>query len=101
MSLHICSATNTHGGKVVVRMGYDRPLEYIFCTVLSENGEVLYSNLSDANAGTEQQDVEYYRPILKKLGIAVPEEMFSAITADQLQRVGNKVVHHNAASRKE
>jgi hypothetical protein len=97
MSLHICSTTNTHCGKVVVRVGYDRPLEYIFCTVLSENGEVLYSNLSDANAGTERQDIEYCRPIL----IAVPEEMFSAIAADQLQRVGNKVVHHNAASRKE
>ena len=100
MSLHICSATNTHGGKVVVRMGYDRPLEYIFCTVLSENGEVLYSSLSDANAGTDQQDVEYYRPILKNLGITVPEEMFTGTKADQLQRAGNKVVHHNITSRK-
>ena len=89
MSQHIYEGDNA---KVV--LGYDRPLDYVFCTV-ERGGEVIYSNLSDKNAGTEQQDVRYYRSALDRLGVTVPEEMFAAVESDQRNRVGNRVVHHS------
>jgi len=77
-------------GDVEVRMGYDRPLDFVFCTV-AVRGEIEYSNLGDPNAGTECQDVEYYRPILETLSIQVPDAMFMEIKEDQINRVGNRV----------
>ena len=75
-------------------MGYDRPLDYVFCTVMSEDGEVTYSNLDDDDAGTDQQDANYFRPVLKKLGLHVPESVFQEVATDQRLRVGNRVVTH-------
>lgn len=79
-----------------VTLGYDRPLNYVFCTVEDKEGDILYSNLDDENAGCEQDDVNYYRPILDELGIKVPEQMFVEVAKDQLRRVGNRVVVHGA-----
>jgi len=90
MSQHIYEDDNTR-----VVLGYDRPLGYVFCTV-ERGGEMIYSNLSDADAGTEQQDVRYYRSVLDRLGVTVPEEMFAAVESDQRARVGNRVVHHSS-----
>jgi hypothetical protein len=77
-------------GSVEVRMGYDRPLDFVFCT-LEINGEMEYSNLSDENAGTDCQDVTYYRDVLRKRGVFVPDEMLVEVGEDQVNRVGNKV----------
>jgi hypothetical protein len=77
-----------------VVLGYDRPLDYVFCTV-ERGGEVIYSNLSDADAGTEQQDVRYYRSVLDRLGVTVPEELFATVESDQRAKVGNRVVYHS------
>jgi hypothetical protein len=88
MSQHIYSQ-----GNVEVRMGYDRPLDYVFCTV-SIRDEVVYSNLSDEDAGTDCQDVDYYRCVLNSLKIEIPEEMFADVKDDQVHRVGNRVKHH-------
>jgi sensor domain CHASE-containing protein len=49
-------------------MGYDRQLDYVFC-VVERGGETVYSNLADPEAGTDQQDVEYFRPVLERLGL--------------------------------
>ena len=64
------------GGRVTVTMGYDRPLDYVFLLVEDHESDILYSNLGDPHAGTEQRSVDYYRPILKGLGITLPESMF-------------------------
>jgi hypothetical protein len=96
MSQHILTTTMREGRKVTVTLGYDRPLDYVFCTVLDEDDDVIYSNLDDEIAGTELQDVEYFRPILKGLGIHVPETIFDEVNSDQLLRVGNRIVHHTA-----
>lgn len=80
-------------GGVEVRMGYDRPLDFVFCT-LEINGEMEYSNLSDENAGTFCQDVVYYRDVLRRLGVDVPEEMLTNVREDQIGRIGNKVVEY-------
>lgn len=86
-------------GRFQVLMGYDRPLDYVFC-VVDEIGkqEPIYSNLDDENAGCEQQDVDYYRQVLEELGVAVPESMFFEVRQDQEQRIGNRVVNHSQES---
>ena len=101
MSQHKHSTVSQDGRKVTVTLGYDRPLDYVFCTVmqegvgLAEGEEVLYSTLGDDAAGTDQQEVDYFRPILAALGIRVPESMFTEVALDQLQRVGNRTVVHD------
>lgn len=94
MSRHIYQTTNSDGDNVTVEMGYDRPLKFVFCTVKDAQGELLYSNLSDPQAGTSQQYVAYYAGVLEKLGIEVPDSLFDAVEYDQLNEIGNKVVVH-------
>lgn len=96
MSQHILKTTMNRGQKVTVTLGYDRPLDYVFCTVLDKDNDVIYSNLDDELAGTELQDADYFRPILRELGIHVPEMIFDEVNSDQILRVGNRVVYHTA-----
>lgn len=96
MSQHILNTTMSKKRKVTVMMGYDRPLDYVFCTVMNSDGDVIYSNLDDDRAGTDLQHAEYFRPILRQLGIKVPDEMLTAVKSDQLLHVGNRVVYHSA-----
>ena len=99
MSQHILNTTMSKKRKVTLMMGYDRPLDYVFCTVMNEEGDVIYSNLDDDRAGTDLQDVEYFRPVLQQLGIKVPEEMLTEVKSDQTLHVGNRVVYHSAERR--
>lgn len=94
MSQHIFHTKTASGEGATVTMGYDRPLDYVFCTVVAENGNILYSNLDDEHAGTHQKDVEYFRPVLAKLGFPVPESMYREVVSDQDQRIGNRVLVH-------
>ena len=98
MSQHKHSTLSRDGKKVAVTLGYDRPLDYVFCTVIQdgegmeEGEEILYSNLSDDNAGTHLQDVDYFRHVVAELGISIPDSMFTEVEIDQLERLGNKTV---------
>jgi hypothetical protein len=96
MSRHEFRLSDGGDKTVTVVLGYDRPLDYVFCTVVREGEEdsPLYSNLDDDEAGLHQQDTNYFRPVLSKLGINVPEQMFLEVEADQLSRVGNREVDH-------
>lgn len=94
MSQHTYRTRTSNKKKVIVTLGYDRPLDFVFCSVLDEHESVIYSNLDDDNAGTELQDVDYYRSVLLDLGIRVPEEIFGEVKSDQLLRVGNRAVDH-------
>lgn len=96
MSQHSCQTRNTGGELVSVLMGYDRPLDYVFCTVASSDGTIIYCNLDDPQAGTDQQDVRYYQSILERLHIAVPESMYLETARDQEERIGNRYVVHSA-----
>jgi len=101
MSQHILTTTTSRGRKVTVTMGYDRPLDYVFCTVTDTDGGVIYSNLDDEMAGTELQDVEYFKLALRKLGIKVPETMFMEVKSDQALRIGNREEHYIVEPRRE
>ena len=94
MSQHVFRTTSLNGDPVTVTLGYDRPLDYVFCLVQDPHGECLYSNLADPDAGTEQQSVDYFRPVLVGLGIAVPSQIFVEVESDQLNAVGNRWVDH-------
>ena len=94
MSQHIYKTSNSAGELVTILMGYDRPLDFVFCTVTDGNDEVVYCNLDDSDAGTEQQDVNYYGPLLWELGITVPESVYREVISDQQSRIGNRLVVH-------
>ena len=98
MSQHIFKTSIAQGQRVTVTMGYDRPLHYVFCTVITEDDDVIYSNLDDEDAGIHQQQVNYYRTVLLRLGLSVPEAMFREVESDQLSAVGNRVVIHRMES---
>jgi hypothetical protein len=76
-------------------MGYDRPLDFVFCTVFNKADMVLYSNLDDDAAGTDTQDILYFKPILDRLGIDIPAIIFAAVSADQSAKVGNLTRTYN------
>ena len=100
MSQHRYSTKSKDGKQVIVTLGYDRLLDYVFCTVIQESEgtneeeEVLYSDLSDNEAGTDLQDVDYFRGVLNELGISVPDALFTEVKSDQFYRVGNRTVFH-------
>ena len=96
MSQHIFRTVDGNGIAVTVTLGYDRPLDFVFCTVMDAQDEPIYTNLDDDDAGTHQQDIDYYRPLLTRLGIEVPEVMFAEVESDQTNVVGNRVVDHTA-----
>lgn len=96
MSRHTFRLRDGDDKTVTVVLGYDRPLNYVFCTVTrkGEEDRPIYTNLADRRAGTRQQDVDYFRSVLALLGIELPEQMFLEVEADQLMRVGNRDVDH-------
>ena len=98
MSQHIFKTTDAQGNDVTVKMGYDRPLNFVFCTVMNREDDVIYSNLDDDDAGTHQQNVDYYRSVLEALGLNVPQSIFQEVAADQRGRVGNRIVTHSAVN---
>jgi hypothetical protein len=79
-------------------MGYDRVLDYVFCCLSmrgAEEGEIVYSNLSDPAAGCSCQDVNYFRAKLGEFAVTVPESMYTEVARDQAERVGNREVDHH------
>jgi len=114
MSNHIFD-TRYQDRDVRVTLGYDRPLGHVFLTVLRTESEepessyadqaedveldsddddgVIYSNLSDPDAGFSQ-GLDYYRAKLTSLAITVPESMFRETEEDALRCAGNRVVRH-------
>lgn len=96
MSRHEFRLCDDDEKTVTVTLGYDRSLNYVFCTVMREGEEdcPIYSNFDDEEAGLEQQDINYFRPILSGLGIDLPEQMFLEVEADQFMRIGNRDADH-------
>ncbi len=80
--------TQSPTGPVEVILGWDRPLQECFCTVmpLSEEDPGDYSsflfnpNMADANGVADE---------LKAAGILVPSTMLDALRQDQFSNAGN------------
>lgn len=84
MSQHVYETKNGDGKAVTVMIGYERRLDYVFCTVADANGDLLYTSISDENAGFSQQEVDYFRHVLEGLGVKVPQSVFEAVEKDQI-----------------
>lgn len=98
MSQHTYS-TQYQSRPIRITLGYDRPLRNVFMTVLrldagDDEDEVVYSNLGDSGAGTDCDDVDYFRRVLQALNITVPESMFVETLRDQVGDIGNRTVDH-------
>lgn len=91
MSTH-CFETIHDGKRVIVQLGYDRPLGHLFMVVQAASGqdEPIYSNLFQADPFV--MTVTDYQHALKQLGIVVPQAMFEAVEFDRLTNAGNRVV---------
>ena len=105
MSHHIFQ-TALNGRPVTVDLGWDRPLQYVFMTVSSQDlkdhpdddsSPYLYSTLDDETLPIQgTQSVEYFQDRLTELGISVPSIMLQSVQDDQNQDVGNKTVAYQA-----
>ena len=81
---------------VSVQMGFDRPLGGFHCTVTEAGGKerIVYCNLDDPclTASGLATTASYFKPILARLGVKSPSDVFDAVQYDGDQRVGNKRV---------
>ena len=108
MSHHIFQ-TALNGRPVTVDLGWDRPLQYVFMIVSSQDlkdhpdddsSPYLYSNLNDERLPIQgTQSVEYFQDKLIELGISVPSIMLKSVQDDQDQDLGNKTVEYQADGR--
>jgi hypothetical protein len=102
MSQHYLDTQTKDGQSVTVLMGWDRPLQFVPCSVLidrqddfSPTGEILYSNLDEGIPFTHRVELSYYTTILaERFGITLPNEMLGAITADIASNAGNRVEYY-------
>lgn len=84
------------GAEVEVLMGWDRPLQHVFMVVedlSDESGDYLYSNLYEPNMSA--LTLEYFRGVLDRLQIQVPESMFQEVEIDRRNNAGNRFVVHS------
>jgi len=96
--------TQLDGEKVVVMLGWDRPLSGYFMVVIrpfehtDEDGETypdeeyLYSNIEDPNLrlGLSSRPT-YFKEKLTELGITIPDKIFHIIDNDGQLNKGNDV----------
>lgn len=83
---------------IEVLLGWDRPLQHVFLVVedLSDDddGGTLYNNLQEADPS--RLTLEYFRDVLKRLDIQVPESMFAEVEIDRRMNAGNRFAKHQA-----
>ena len=98
--------TSHKGFPITVVLGWDRPMQHFFLLVrkpaeleddtiqvLDEN--FLYSNLYEEDPFGH--DLDYYREILQRLQINVPDSMFGEVKRDAERNAGNRFVKHTAS----
>jgi len=105
MSLHKYT-TQLRNIELVVTMGWDRPLQGFFMTIIQTNLEpesvdkkyeeddevFLFNNLEQQVS--HPKGIEAYLFELEHRGIEVPEKMINEVLADGMHNVGNKIVEH-------
>ena len=92
MSRH--SYKTDQGGKTLVTMGWDRPLQQLFLRVErlgAKSAGVVYDSLEE-NPG--RLSVNYFREVLRGQGVTAPESLFVEVQRDRESNAGNRVVRH-------
>ena len=101
MSRH-CFDTMHEGSPITVVLAWDRPMHYFFLTIENRSELVedsmqfdfLYSNWYESDPFGHGLD--YYREVLRRFQIVVPESMFTEVFKDFERNIGNRVVTHQA-----
>ena len=106
MSLH--RYTNTDGDrKTVVAIGWDRPLQGFFMTIIevapepiTDTGDEAEDNETFLFNNLEQQiphpkGINGYLAELEHRGIDLPQQMVNEVLVDGMHNVGNKCVDHS------
>ena len=104
MSLHRFE-TQLGDTKIVVTMGWDRPLQGYFMTIMKlkpasssalendlEEDCYLFNNLEQTNS--HPRELTAYLFELENRGIEIPQRVIDEVTMDGVRNVGNKVVNH-------
>jgi hypothetical protein len=102
MTQHVFKTTY-EGKTTQVMLGWDRPLQGFFMVIprstaasedTSDSG-YLYCNLLDPDLSRGvSYSIEYFKTILEKLHIDVPEYVFSQINNDETCNRGNRFVRY-------
>lgn len=109
MSNHLFKTLH-NGHAITVNLGWDRPMGHFFLVIPKPvelldtdpdadddgefDGDFLYSNLYERNPFG--LDLDYFRGVLHRLGITLPESMYVEVLADRRNNVGNRLVTHQA-----
>lgn len=76
-----------------VLMGWDKPLQYYFMVIYKtpDDDTPFFSNL---NLARECYTLAYYRAVLSRVSIELPEAYFDSVYMDGKRNEGNKEVTH-------
>ncbi|RTB44102.1 hypothetical protein [Pseudomonas aeruginosa] len=108
MSRHYFNTVH-NGLPVIVYLGWDRPMQYFFLVIEKpaepvddtmqdededEDSGYLYTNLYESDPFG--LGLGFYRDVLQRFEIVVPESMFIEVQRDAERNVGNRIVTHQA-----
>ncbi|NJM43840.1 MAG: hypothetical protein HC858_07435 [Brachymonas sp.] len=100
MSQHVLQ-TKLADVPVEILLGWDRRLSYFFMVIerASNDGdeEPIYSNLNEQEPF--KKSLTFYRLVLERLGVAVPEALWLQVACDRDLNVGNRFVIWQADGR--
>ena len=104
MSLHRFT-TRLGDSKIVVTMGWDRPLQGYFMSIMQlkstpsafaddveEEGGYLFNHLDQIESNPRELTAYLFE--LENRGIEIPQRMIDEVTMDGVRNVGNKIVDH-------
>lgn len=91
--------------EIVVSMGWDRPLQGFFMTIIKgsleppistneDSGEEVYLFNNLEQTVSHPKELTAYLHELENRGIEIPEQMIAEVTRDGEYNVGNKLVEH-------
>lgn len=111
MSQHYFNTTYD-GQPACIVLGWDRPIGHYFMFIerdtptstgqsramkdgeVSGRGEIIYSNLDEANGF--QLTLEHFKNKLQELKLSVPAQMFEQVEKDRLHNTGNRYAWYEA-----
>jgi hypothetical protein len=103
MSQHIVLVTSEIiSASVWIQLGWDKPMSEFYMVVFEslpgakyyDEGKVLYSNTLDPKGSGRELD--YFKELVSRLGLDVPESLWTAAAEDKLSNVVNRTVFYSS-----
>lgn len=102
MSQHIILVSSKIiSASVWIQLGWDKPMSEFYMVVFEnlpgaafyDEGNVLYSNSLDPNGSGK--DLDYFKELASRLGLDVPESLWTAAREDKSSNVVNRTVFYS------